>query len=80
MNKIIINIGGKDRLFRFDMYAMELFTTDATFKGQFAYIARMLHAGLSSACYAQDKENDFTKEDVLDAIDELALRMKARRS
>ena len=73
VNKITINAAGKDRLFRFDMYAMELVTQDTSFKGQFAYIAKMLYAGLSSACYALDKENDFTKEDVLDMIDELAL-------
>ncbi len=74
VNKITINTGGKDRLFRFDMYAMEVFIkNESKYKGQFADAARMLHAGLESVCYAQDKDNDFTKEDVLDMLEEMAL-------
>lgn len=73
MNKITLEINGKERLFKFDMYALELMTTDDRFKGQFNYIASMVHAGLTSACYSKDIEPDFTKEDVIDMVDELAL-------
>jgi len=73
MNKITMHVGGKDRVFKFDMYAMELFIDNASFKGQFQFIAKMLYAGLSSACYSKEMENDFTFEDVVDIVDELAL-------
>lgn len=73
MNKITVTVGGKERVFRYDMYALELFVSDLRFKGQFAYVAKLIYAGLSSACYAQEKENDFTFEDVLDMVDELSL-------
>ncbi len=73
MNKVTITANGKERLFRFDLKALELMTDDTKFTGQFAFIAKMLWAGLSSACYAKDIDNDFTKEDVLDMVDELSL-------
>jgi hypothetical protein len=74
LNKIEINVSGRARLFRFDMYAMELLYNSETpkFAGKLGHVAQMLFAGLSSACNAAGIENDFTREDVLNMLDELA--------
>jgi len=73
LNKIEVTALGRPWLLRFDMYAMELLYDEngVSFPGKLGFVSKMLYAGLSSACDAAGKENDFTRETVLDIVDEL---------
>ena len=80
LNKIKLNLLGKERVFRFDMFTMELLydNDEIKFPGRFAFVAKMLYAGLSSGCNARDMENDFSREDILDMVDELSTTDEGR--
>jgi hypothetical protein len=81
MNYITIDVLGKQRLFRFDMYAMELLYDEnkVSFPGKLGSVAKMLYAGLASGCNAKGKENDFTREEILDMLDEMATTQEGKK-
>lgn len=70
--KIKIEIGGKERTLRFDWYAMEEMNKCPA-KGSLSNLVKMIFGGLASACNVQGIDNDFTLEECVDIVDELAL-------
>lgn len=81
LNTIKIEILGRPRVFRFDMYAIELIYDSGpenNFPGKLGFAAKMLNAGLASGCNAEGREKDFTREDILNILDELAATAEGR--
>lgn len=70
--KILLNLGGSIRPLKFNMYAVKKFD-DIKASGDAGEILKLVYGGLHGGCLIENKDADFTTEDVSDWIDELIM-------
>lgn len=78
MSYIKIDIGGKERGFKFNQLAMQEFSLNygrhnKLFESapELFFVYNIFHAGLSGNCIVKNEEPDFTFYDVINWVDEL---------
>lgn len=72
MTYIRKEIGGRERGFKFNQYALEIFTLHLDQNAiKTSSIYATFYAGLRGNCYVKNEDPDFTFEDVVEWVDKL---------
>lgn len=63
-------IGGKERGFSFNNYALHLISKKSKQDSEMAFLYATVYGGLSGYDYAKEQEQEYTFSDVIDWVDE----------